>query len=202
MALFIVGLGITDPKQPDALNQEFGFLIVGILAILLVVGFICVAVTIGIDLAAECKKLKNKDDKEHKKLEEEFKYKKWKKRRQLIKREIVQKEKQKLLDQHEDLVNKYRRQLEEEEERRAREEEERERLENGEEEGNDMSRGWQDDPSGYMMQGYGGYNDPYVLQQMQQQQKQFGMFAEQQQKMGGFASGVNNRMPEGRGNTP
>jgi hypothetical protein len=46
-----------------------------------------------------------------------------------VKRENALKDRQKLLDQHEDLVNKYQLQQEEEEERRAREEEERERLE-------------------------------------------------------------------------
>jgi hypothetical protein len=50
--------------------------------------------------------------------EEEFRYKKWKKRRQLVKREQAHKERQKLLDQHEGLVEQYQKQLEDEEERR------------------------------------------------------------------------------------
>jgi hypothetical protein len=128
-ALHGIGLGIRDPDQPDKVNQQFGFLIILVLALLMAIGFICILVQVSQDLVAECKQRKAQDQDLQAKEDADQKYKRWKKRRQLVKRETALRDKQKLLDQHEDLVNQYRRQQEEEEERRAREEEERERLE-------------------------------------------------------------------------
>jgi membrane protein involved in colicin uptake len=136
------------------------------------------------DLVAECKDRNKKQREAANKENEDTKYKKWKKRRQLVKRENALREKQKLLDQHEDLVNQYRKQQEEELAKKRKEEKERKRKEreaeeaaaeyDGEEEGapdngyGDESKAWQQDQSAYMMNDATvyGYNAQMVEDQM------------------------------------
>jgi cell shape-determining protein MreC len=89
---------VTDPDQPDAENQQFGLLIVMMLAVLLIAGLIAILVQVIGDLVAECKSRSNQSREAQAKEDEDTRYKKWKKRRQLVKRENALKEKQKLLD--------------------------------------------------------------------------------------------------------
>lgn len=128
-----IGMGIRDPDQPDSQNEQFGFVIVGMLALYMVMALMSIIVQVIGDLITAGKAAKAENAEKVEKEREEFDYKKWKKRRQLVKREHVSKERSKLLDQHEELVGQYQKQLEEEEEKRQREEDEKERLENGEE---------------------------------------------------------------------
>jgi hypothetical protein len=102
-----IGLGIIDPDQPDNENTQFGFFIVGMLFLFLIACLLSIMYQVLSDLITECKARSAKTKEALAKEEEEFKYKKWKKRRQLVKREQQHKERQKLLDQHEDLVEQY-----------------------------------------------------------------------------------------------
>lgn len=61
VAFHAVGLGVTDPDQPDAENQQFGFLIVLILAVLLLSGLLLVIIQIISDCVTECKSSGKKD---------------------------------------------------------------------------------------------------------------------------------------------
>jgi hypothetical protein len=154
--LHAIGLGIIDPDQPDDENTQFGFFIVGMLALFLMVCLVSIVYQSITDLVVECKARSQKTREALEKEEEEFRYKKWKKRKQLVRREQAHKERQKLLDQHEDLVVQYQKQIEEEEDRKQREEEEKDRLENGGEPaedpyGGDLTRGWQNENSAYNM---------------------------------------------------
>ena len=101
------GLGIIDPDQPDDQNTQFGFLIVGMLFIFLLISLLLIVIQSIQDLVKECKARSQKTKEALAKEEDEFKYKKWKKRRQLVKREQELKDRQKMLDQHEELVDKY-----------------------------------------------------------------------------------------------
>lgn len=118
IGLHAIGLGIMNPDQPDEENTKFGFMIVGILFAFFLVSIVAIFYQVISDLVAECKSRSQQTKEAREKEDEEFKYKKWKKRRQLVKRETALKERQKLLDQHEDLVNQYQKQIEDEEERK------------------------------------------------------------------------------------
>ena len=61
VALYMVGMAITDPNQPDAMNQQFGFLIIMIFCLLMLVGAIGVIVQVSQDVLAECKRRNEKD---------------------------------------------------------------------------------------------------------------------------------------------
>jgi hypothetical protein len=58
MAFHLVGLGIDDPDQPDDQNQQFGFLIVLMISVFIVVSFLSVIIQAGIDIIAECRRRK------------------------------------------------------------------------------------------------------------------------------------------------
>lgn len=79
-------------------------MIVGMLALFLIICLVSIIYQTISDLVVECKARSQKTKEALEKEEEEFRYKKWKKRRQLVRREQAHKERQKLLDQHEDLV--------------------------------------------------------------------------------------------------
>lgn len=61
VALYMVGMAITDPNQPDAMNQQFGFLIIMIFCLLMLVGAIGVIVQVSQDVLAECRRRNEKD---------------------------------------------------------------------------------------------------------------------------------------------
>ena len=82
-----IGMGIQDPDQPDAENQQFGFVIVGMLAAYMGLALISIIVQVIGDLVAAGKAAKEEQLEKEGKEKEEFQYKKWKKRRQLVKRE-------------------------------------------------------------------------------------------------------------------
>jgi hypothetical protein len=98
IALHTIGLGITNPDQPDEQNTQFGFMIVGMLFLFFLVGIVAILYQVISDLVAECRARSQQTKEAREKEDEEFKYKKWKKRRQLVKRENALKERQKLLD--------------------------------------------------------------------------------------------------------
>ena len=55
MAFHIVGLAVIDPNQPDDENEQFGFLIVLILAVFFVISFISIVAQVIPDLVNECR---------------------------------------------------------------------------------------------------------------------------------------------------
>jgi hypothetical protein len=61
MGLYGIGMAITDPNQPDLVNQKFGFLVVGIFSVLLLFGGLAIAVQVTQDLRDECRRRANKD---------------------------------------------------------------------------------------------------------------------------------------------
>ncbi len=61
MALYGIGMAINDPNQPDLVNQKFGFLVVGIFSLLLLMGGLVIIIQVTQDIREECKRRANKD---------------------------------------------------------------------------------------------------------------------------------------------
>ncbi len=55
IGIHAIGLGIMDPDQPDEQNEQFGFMIVGLLFLYFIVGGVAILYQVITDLAAECK---------------------------------------------------------------------------------------------------------------------------------------------------
>jgi hypothetical protein len=51
----LIGLGILNPDQPDDENTQFGFIVVAMLAVFLLIAFICILVQVISDIVTEWK---------------------------------------------------------------------------------------------------------------------------------------------------
>lgn len=65
VAMHAVGLALTDPDQPDEINQQFGFLIVLMLASYLIIGLVSTLWQIVGDVITECRARQQKEREEN-----------------------------------------------------------------------------------------------------------------------------------------